>query len=78
MRKEIENKEKIISKLSATLNYITNNPFLKDPTVALNNNSLLPETAPSNYNENILPSAGDCLQTIKASTIPSFSENSKK
>ena len=30
------------------------------PTVPLKNNNLVPETAPSNYNENILPSAGDC------------------
>ena len=60
MRKEIENKDEIISKLSATLNNMTNNLLLKDPTVVLNNNNLLPETAPFNYNENILPSAGDC------------------
>ena len=60
MRKEIENKDEIISKLSATLSNITNNVLLKIPTVALNNNNLLPETTPSNYNENILPPTGDC------------------
>ena len=59
LRKGIENKDAIISKLSATLNNVTNNLLLKNPTVALNNDNLLPETAPYNYNENILPSAGD-------------------
>ena len=63
LRKEIENKAKVINKLSATLNNITNNLLLKNTAVALNNNNnnnnLLPETAPSNYNENILPPAGD-------------------
>ena len=49
LRKEIENKDEIISKLSATLNNITNNLLLKDPTVALNNTNLLPETAAPNY-----------------------------
>ena len=48
-RKETENKDKIISKLPAALNNITKNLLLKNPTVALNNNNLLPETAPSNY-----------------------------
>ena len=58
LRKEIEDKDEIISKLSATLNKIANNLILKYPTVALSNNDLVPETAQSN--ENILPSAGDC------------------
>ena len=53
-------KDETINKLSATLKNITNNLLLKDPTVALNNNNLLPETAPSNYNENTSLSAGDC------------------
>ena len=48
LRKEIENKNEIINKLSATLSNITNNLLLKIPTVALNNNNLLPETTPSN------------------------------
>ena len=61
MRKGIENKDEIISKLSATLNKLTNNLLFKDPAHTLNNNDLLPETAPSNYNENILPPAGDCF-----------------
>ena len=60
LRKEIESKDEIISKLSTILNNITNNLLLKNPTVALNNNNLLPETATSNYNENILPSVVDC------------------
>ena len=59
LRKEIENKDAIINKLSAALNNITNNFLLKKPTVALNNNNLLPENVPSNDNENILPPAGD-------------------
>ena len=59
LRKEIENKNESISKLSAALNNITNNLLLKDPTVAINNINLLLETGPSNYNENILPSAED-------------------
>ena len=42
---EIENKDEVITKLSATLNNITNNLPLKDPTVALNDNDLVPETA---------------------------------
>ena len=58
--KKLKIKEEIISKFSATLNNVTNNLLLKDPTVALNNNDLVPKTAPSNYNENILPPAGDC------------------
>ena len=53
-------KDEIINKLSATLSNITNNILLKNPTVALNRNNLLPETTPSNYNENILPPTGDC------------------
>ena len=48
--KEIESKDEIISKLSTTLNNITNNLLFKNPTVILNNNNLLPETVPSNYN----------------------------
>ena len=42
---ETENKDEVITKLSATLNNITNNLPLKDPTVALNDNDLVPETA---------------------------------
>ena len=53
LKKEIENKDEIISKLSTTLNNINNNLLLKNLTVALINNNLLPETAPSNYNESI-------------------------
>ena len=34
LRKEIEKKDEIISKLSPTLNNIINNLHLKDPTVA--------------------------------------------
>ena len=55
LRKEIDNKDEIICKLSESLNNITNNLPLKDPTVALNKNNLVPESAPSSYNENILP-----------------------
>ena len=35
--------------------------------ITLNDFNLVPETAPSNYNEKILPSAGDCSiqQTVK-------------
>ena len=58
LRKEIENKDEIISKLSARLNNIINDLLLKDPTVSLNKNNFLLETPPSNYNDNILPSAG--------------------
>ena len=53
LKKEIENKDEIISKLSTTLNNINNNLLLKNLTVALINNNLLLETAPSNYNESI-------------------------
>ena len=53
LKKEIENKDEIISNLSTTLNNINNNLLLKNLTVALINNNLLPETAPSNYNESI-------------------------
>ena len=60
LRNEIEEKDEIINKLSATLNNIINNLLLENPTVALNKNNLFPEIAPSNYNENILPSAGNC------------------
>ena len=60
LRMEIESKlHEIINKLSATPNKITNNFPLKDPTVALKNNDLVLETAPSNYNKNILPYAVD-------------------
>ena len=59
LRMEIESKGEIIDKLSATPNKITNNFSLKDPTVALKNNDLVPETVPSNYNENILSYAVD-------------------
>ena len=65
LRKEIENKDEIINKFSTALNNITNNLILKNPTVVLNNKNFLPENAPSNDNENILPPAGDCsLQQI--------------
>ena len=37
-RNEIENQDEIISKPWETINSITNNLPLKDPTVALNNN----------------------------------------
>ena len=60
LREEIENKHEITSKLPATLNNITDNLNLKDPTVASNDNDLALETAPSNYNENILLSVGGC------------------
>ena len=59
LRMEIESKGEIIDKLSATPNKITNNFSLKDLTVALKNNDLVPETVPSNYNENILSYAVD-------------------
>ena len=60
--KRNENKGEIISKLPATLNIITNNLPVKDPTVAVNKNDLVPETVLSfNYNKNIQPSARDCL-----------------
>ena len=73
LRKEIEKKDEIISKLSPTLNNITNNLHLKDPTVTWNNLLPLPETAPSNYNENILPSAGDCsMQQIVKEDCEAF------
>ena len=81
LRKEIENKDEIINKLSTALNNITNNLILKNPTVALN---LLLETEPSNYNENILPPAGDCSiqQTVKdkedCASIPTSSAKIKK
>ena len=85
MRKETENKKEIINKLSAALNNITNNLLLKNPTVALNNNNLLPENAPSNDNENILPPAGDCSmqqQIVKdkeaSASIPTSSAKIKK
>ena len=55
LRKEIDNKDQIICKISESLNNITNNLPLKDPTVALNKNDLVPESALSSYNENILP-----------------------
>ena len=57
---KFEKKDEIISKLPVTLYNITDNVLLKDPSVALSNSDLMPETAPSNYNENILPSAEDC------------------
>ena len=84
LRKEIESKDEIINKLSATLNNITNNLLLKNPTVALDNNNLLPENAPSNYNENILPPAEDCSiqQIVKdkedCASIPTSSAKIKK
>ena len=83
-RKEIENKVEIINKLSAALNNITNNLLLKNPTVALNNNNLLPDNVPSTYNENILPPAGDCYiqQKLKdkevSASIPTCSPKIKK
>ena len=84
LRKEIEKKGEIINKLSAALNSITNNLLLKDPTAALNDNNLLPENAPSNDNENILPPAGDCSiqQIVKdkeaSASIPTSSAKIKK
>ena len=84
MRKEIENKDEIINKLSAALNNITNNLLLKNPTIAFNNKNLLPENAPSNDNENILPPAGDCSiqQIVKdkeaSASIPTSSAKIKK
>ena len=60
--KRNKNKGEIISKLAATLNIITNNLPVKDPTVAVNKNDLVPETVlSSNYNKNIQQSARDCL-----------------
>ena len=84
LRKETQNKDEIINKLSATLKNITNNLLLKNPTVALNDNNLLPETTPSNDNENILPTAGDCSiqQIVKdnedSASIPTSSAKIKK
>ena len=84
LRKEIENKDEIISKLSTALNNITNNLILKKPTVVLNNKNLLPENAPSNDYENILPPAGDCSiqQIVKDkedyASIPTSSAKIKK
>ena len=84
LRKEIENKDEIISKLSTALNNITNNLILKNPTVVLNNKNLLPENAPSNDYENILPPAGDCsIQQIANdkedyASIPTSSAKIKK
>ena len=84
LRKEIENKDEIISKLSTALNNITNNLILKNPTVVLNNKNLLPENAPSNDYENILPPAGDCsIQQIAKdkedyASIPTSSAKIKK
>ena len=57
LRKEIENKDEIIRKLSETLNDFNNNLPLKVPTVTLTGNNLVLKTALSNYNENILSSA---------------------
>ena len=84
LRKEIESKDEIISKPSTTLNSITNNLLLKSPTVALSNNNLWPETAWSNCNEIILPSAGGCsIQQIvkdkeECASIPTNSTKIKK
>ena len=83
LRKETENKDEIINKLSAALNNITNDLLLKNPAVALNNNNLL-RNAPSNDNENILPPAGDCSiqQIVKdkedCANIPASSAKIKK
>ena len=82
MRKEIENKDEIINKLSAALNNITINLILKNPTVVLNNKTLLPENAPSN-DENA-PPPGDCsIQHIvidkeDCASIPTSSAKIKK
>ena len=57
LRKEIGSRHEIVSKLLATLNNISNILLLKDSTVRLNNNDLVPENTPSNYNEKILSSA---------------------
>ena len=79
LRNEIENKDEIINKLSATLNALINNNNNNN-----NNNNLLPETAPSNHNENILPPAGDCsIQYIvkdkeDCASIPTSSAKIKK
>ena len=82
LRKEIKNKDKIISKLSATLHNITINFFLKDPMVALNNHDSVSETAPSNSDENILPFAGNCFmqQIVKGecARIPASSTKTNK
>ena len=84
MGKEIENKDEVINKLSTALNNITNNLILKSPTVVLNNKNLLPENAPSNDNDNILPPAGDCSiqQIVKGkedcANIPTSSAKIKK
>ena len=59
LRKEIENKDEIIRKLSETLNDFNNNLPLKVPTVTLAGNELVLKTALSNYNENILSSTWD-------------------
>ena len=56
LRKEIENKDEIIRKLSETLNEFNNNHPLKVPTAVLAGNDLVLKTALSNYNENILSS----------------------
>ena len=81
MRKEIENKDEIINKLSTALNNITNNLILKNPTVVLNNKNVLPENSPSNDNENILPPAGDrsIEQIVKdKEDCPSIPKSSSK
>ena len=84
LRKEIENKDEIINKLSTALNNIANNVILKNPTVVLNHKNLLPENAPPNDNENILPPAGDCSikQIVKdkedCASIPASSAKIKK
>ena len=78
LRKEIENKDEIIRKLSATLNSITNN-LGRDPTVVLNNNNLLLVTTPSNSNENIPPSAVLCNRELKIKrTVQAFLQASPK
>ena len=62
LRIEVESEVEIINKLSATPSKIISNFALvpNDPIVALNNNDLVTETAPSNCNENVLPYAVDC------------------
>ena len=72
LRKEIENKDEIINKLSTALNNITKNLILKSPTVVLNNKNLLLENAPSNDNDNILPPAGDCSTIVVIFSQPTL------
>ena len=47
-----------------TLDNITTNLSLKDPIVALINKDFLSKTFPSCYNENTLPSVGECSMQL--------------